>query len=92
MRARWRATLFGLTELQDPRLARPQAVTLGIETAVQNATLALVVASSVLKHDAMAIPGAVYGVLMYAGGLAFAYGMRRFTAAPAATAPAADAA
>jgi len=68
------------------RLSRPQAVTLGIETAVQNATLALVVASSVLKQDAMAIPGAVYGVLMYAGGLAFAYGMRRFTAAPAAAA------
>lgn len=71
------------------RLSRPQAVTLGIETAVQNATLALVVASSVLQQDAMAIPGAVYGVLMYAGGLAFAYGMRRFMAAPqAAAAPA----
>lgn len=70
-------------------LSRPQAVTLGIETAVQNATLALVVASSVLKQDAMAIPGAVYGVLMYAGGLAFAYGMRRFAGATAiATAPA----
>jgi BASS family bile acid:Na+ symporter len=61
------------------RLPRTQAVTLGIETAVQNAALALVIASSVLKDDAMAIPGAVYGVLMYAGGLAFALTMRRFT-------------
>lgn len=61
------------------RLARRQAVTLGIESAVQNATLALVIASSVLKDDAMAIPGAVYGVLMYLGGLAFAFAMRRFT-------------
>lgn len=69
------------------RLSRPQAVTLGIETAVQNATLALVIASSVLKNDAMAIPGALYGVLMYAGGLLFAFGMRRFVAAaPAAVA------
>lgn len=63
------------------RLSRRQSVTLGIETAVQNATLALVVASSVLKQDAMAIPGALYGVLMYLGGLAFAFGVRRFTQA-----------
>ncbi|XHS76718.1 bile acid:sodium symporter family protein [Burkholderiaceae bacterium UC74_6] len=62
------------------RLPRRQAVTLGIETAVQNATLALVVASTVLGQDAMAVPGAVYGVLMYAGGIAFALVMRRFTA------------
>lgn len=70
------------------RLSRRQSVTLGIETAVQNATLALVVASSVLQQDAMAIPGALYGILMYAGGLAFAFGMRRFTRAEAGTEPA----
>ena len=62
------------------RLSRSQSVTLGIETAVQNAALALVIASSVLKDDALAIPGALYGVLMYGGGLLFALGMRRFTA------------
>lgn len=61
------------------RLPRRQAVTLGIETAVQNATLALVIASTVLKNDAMAVPGAVYGVVMYGGGLLFALVMRRFT-------------
>ena len=61
------------------RLSYRQSVTLGIETAVQNAALALVIASSVLKEDAMAIPGALYGVLMYAGGLLFALAMRRFT-------------
>ena len=59
------------------RLSRSQSVTLGMETAVQNAALALVIASSVLKVDAMAIPGALYGVLMYAGGLLFALTMRR---------------
>jgi BASS family bile acid:Na+ symporter len=63
------------------RLSRKQAVTLGIETAMQNATLALVIASTVLKQDAMAVPGALYGVLMYAGGLLFAFGMRRYTGA-----------
>ena len=66
------------------RLSRSQSVTLGIETAVQNATLAIVIGSSVLHDDALAIPGALYGVLMYAGGLVFALTMRRFTATPAA--------
>jgi BASS family bile acid:Na+ symporter len=61
------------------RLSNRQSVTLGIETAVQNAALALVIASTVLKDDVMAIPGALYGVLMYAGGLVFALAMRRFT-------------
>lgn len=69
------------------RLSRRQAVTLGIETAVQNAALGMVIASSVLQQDAMAIPGALYGVLMYAGGLAFAFGMRRFTRAEADPSP-----
>lgn len=69
---------FGFAAALLVRLPRRQAVTLGIETAVQNATLALVVASSILQQEAMSIPGAVYGVLMYAGGLAFAFGMRRF--------------
>ena len=63
-------------------LSRSQAITLGIETAVQNAALSLVIASSVLGDDDMAIPGALYGVLMYAGGLLFAWVMRR-TARPA---------
>ena len=76
----------GFTAAWVVRLGRAQSVTLGIVSAVQIAALALVITSSVLKDDAMAIPGAVYGVLMYAGGLAFAFTMRRFTpAAPAST-------
>ena len=67
---------FGVAWLA--RLSRRQSVTLGIETAVQNAALALVIASSVLGNDALAIPGAIYGVLMYAGGLLFAFTVRRF--------------
>jgi BASS family bile acid:Na+ symporter len=73
------------------RLSRRQSVTLGIETAIQNGTLAMVIGSSVLKQDAFALPGALYGVLMYASGLAFAYGMRTLLthahAAEPATAP-----
>lgn len=66
---------FGMARLA--RLSRQQSVTLGIETSVQNATLAMVIASTVLKQDQMAVPGALYGVLMYAGGLLFAWLMRR---------------
>lgn len=65
---------FGVAWLA--RLSRHQSVTLGIETAIQNGTLAMVIGSSVLKQDAFALPGALYGVLMYVSGLAFAYSMR----------------
>jgi BASS family bile acid:Na+ symporter len=68
---------IGFTLAWAARLPRRQAVTLGIESAVQNAALALVIAGSVLRNDAMAIPGALYGPLMYAGGLVFALLMRR---------------
>lgn len=64
------------------RLSRSQSITLGIETAVQNAALALVIATSVLNDGTMAIPGALYGVLMYVGGLLFAWLMRRYVAPP----------
>lgn len=62
------------------RLSQRQAVTVAIETGVQNATLALLIASSVLGNDALGVPGAVYGVLMYLGGLVFAFAMRRVLA------------
>lgn len=78
---------IGFTAAWLVRLSRRQSVTLGIETSVQSASLALVIASSVLQQDAMAIPGGLYGLLMYAGGLAFAFTMRRFTAEPTADAP-----
>lgn len=70
---------FGFVMAWLVRLPRRQAITLGIESAVQNATLALVIAGTVLKNDAMAVPGAIYGVVMYGGGLAFAMFVRRFT-------------
>lgn len=72
---------IGFTVAWLARLSQRQSVTLGIESAVQNAALALVIASTVLKQDAMAVPGVLYGVLMYVGGLLFANIMRRFTKA-----------
>ena len=63
------------------RLSRSQSVTVAIETGVQNATLALMIGSSVLGNDALGLPGAIYGVMMYAGGIVFAFWVRRFTVA-----------
>ena len=77
---------LGFAAARAVRLSRRQSITLGIETAVQNAVLALVIASSVLQDDAMAIPGALYAVVMYVGALVFALAMRRTL--PAAGAPA----
>ncbi len=62
------------------RLSRSQSVTVAIETGVQNATLALLIGSSVLGNDALGLPGAIYGVMMYGGGIVFAFWVRRFTA------------
>lgn len=67
---------FGLAKLAKVNLR--QAVTVGIESSVQNATLAIVISSSILKDDVMMLPGAVYGVLMYATGIAFVFAVRRF--------------
>ena len=58
-------------------LERRQAVTIAIETAMQNATLAIVIGSTVLRDDALVVPAAIYGVLMYVGGLVFAFTVRR---------------
>lgn len=46
-------------------LAMRDALTVGMEVGVQNATLALLIAFTLLKSSQIAIPGAVYGLLMY---------------------------
>lgn len=56
---------FGL----DPR----QASTIGIETGLQNSTLALTIAVSVLGNSELAIIPGLYGVWMLFTGFAFAY-------------------
>jgi BASS family bile acid:Na+ symporter len=41
------------------------AVTVGMEVGVQNATLAMVIALTLLQSPRIALPGAIYGLLMY---------------------------
>ena len=47
------------------RVTRPQAVASSFEIGIHNATLAIVIAQSVLDNFEMSLPGAVYGVLMF---------------------------
>lgn len=54
-------------------LDRQQASTIGIETGLQNSTLALTIAVSVLGNSELAIIPGLYGVWMLFTGFAFAY-------------------
>lgn len=67
---------FGLSMLA--RAPMRQAATVAIESSVQNGALAIVLASSVLGNNEMMLPAAVYSVVMYAGGIAFVFLMRRY--------------
>ncbi len=50
------------------RLPKRQAVTISIEGGIQNGTLAIFIASTLLKQPAMSIPPAVYSLIMFATG------------------------
>lgn len=52
------------------RLSPRDVLTVSLEVGVQNAALAILIALSVLKSLPAAIPGAMYGLLMYAPALA----------------------
>ncbi|WP_439472343.1 bile acid:sodium symporter family protein [Brevundimonas sp.] len=55
------------------KIEKPQAVATAFEVGIHNATLAIVVAQSVLAQPEMALPAAVYGILMFP--LAAVFGM-----------------
>lgn len=71
------------------RVPRDQAITVAIESSVQNAALAIVIGSTLLRDDEMMLPGAIYGVLMYVTGVAFVFVGRRLMRGPARGATAA---
>jgi BASS family bile acid:Na+ symporter len=59
-----------------------QALSVVIESGIQNGTLAIVVASSILLQPEMAIPAAIYSVFMFLSGglIMFVFGRRRIPA------------
>ncbi|PWJ41033.1 bile acid:sodium symporter family protein [Sediminitomix flava] len=50
------------------KLSRKQSVTISIETGIQNGTMAIVIATSILNSSEMAITPAVYSLIMFATG------------------------
>ena len=64
------------------RLPRPQAIAISMEIGIHNGTLAIFIALNVLGSPAMAIPPAVYSLLMFFTAAAFAWWLNRGRVAP----------
>ncbi|MFD2350306.1 bile acid:sodium symporter family protein [Nonomuraea ferruginea] len=66
------------------KVERRQAIASGMEIGIHNSTLAITIAlsPSLLANSAMAVPPAVYGVLMFGTTLVFGYLVRRRAASP----------
>jgi BASS family bile acid:Na+ symporter len=58
------------------RVERRQSVASAFEIGIHNATLAIVIAQTVLGSVELSLPAAVYGVLMFFIALAFGFGLR----------------
>jgi BASS family bile acid:Na+ symporter len=58
------------------RVSREQSIASSFEIGIHNATLAIVIAQSVLDNFEMSLPGAVYGVLMFFIAAAFGFAIR----------------
>jgi BASS family bile acid:Na+ symporter len=70
------------------RVSHEQAVASSFEIGIHNATLAIVIAQTVLLNVEMSLPAAIYGVLMFFVAAAFGFLIRRTPADATASAPA----
>lgn len=59
------------------KLPRRQAVAIGMEIGIHNGTLAIAVATNVLNNPTMAIPPAIYSVIMFFTAAGFAFAVAR---------------
>lgn len=71
------------------RLSRKQAVAIGMEIGIHNGTLAIAIASSplLLNNSTMAIPPAIYSLIMFFTAAAFGFAVSRRKDAEAAPVP-----
>ena len=69
------------------RVSREQSISSSFEIGLHNATLAIVVAETALNNTEMALPGAIYGVLMFFLAGAFGFIIRRREPSVAADPP-----
>lgn len=60
------------------KLNLPQSISISIESGIQNSTLAIVIANSILQQNELSLPAAIYGLMMFLpGGLMMWYFGRR---------------
>jgi BASS family bile acid:Na+ symporter len=65
------------------RLPKRQAIAIGMEIGIHNGTLAIAVATGVLGSPVMAVPPAVYSIIMFPTATAFGFVMARGAPEPA---------
>lgn len=71
------ALLLGYRLAGWAKLSHPQAVSIGFEVGIQNGTLALVVAGTLIGNQAMMIPAVTYSLIMFVSGSAFGWLMNK---------------
>ena len=61
------------------KLSQPQATSIGFEVGIQNGTLALLVAGTLIGNNSMMIPAVTYSILMFFTGAAFGWLIKKIT-------------
>lgn len=70
--------LIGFAVATAAGLALPDRITTAVELGIKNSTLGILIAVTVIGSERMAVPAAVYGLLMYVSAIGVvAYGRRR---------------
>jgi BASS family bile acid:Na+ symporter len=69
------------------RLSHSQSVSIGFEVGIQNGTLALFVAGTVIGNEVMMIPAVTYSLIMLVSGVAFGWWVRNRNIAPGSVSP-----
>ncbi|MGX1110774.1 BASS family bile acid:Na+ symporter [Pseudoalteromonas sp. MBR-15] len=65
--------MLGLFFAKISGLSQPQQMSIAIEVGLQNGTLAILIASTLINNPTMAIPGATYSLFMFLTGYIFCY-------------------
>ena len=71
------ALIVGYQLAKLTRLSRPQSITIGFEVGIQNGTIALVVAGTLIGNNVMMIPAVTYSLIMFFSGGLFGWLMSK---------------
>ncbi len=71
--------LIGYYSAKFFKLDQKQAITIAIESGIQNGTLAIVIASTVLANFTLSIPAGIYGLIMFISGgyIMYSFGRKK---------------